>query len=228
MNARWRKLAARLDALANRERVMVFFGGMAMIFLVLWVAAIEPVAKKVTSLRADVTAQQETLRTFSAQKTELEAQLRRHPDEALLSRLADLEKSMADVDGAIRDMNVGLVSPERMVSLVRDLVSRSPGIALRSLKTLPAEPFDGGESGAEIAAAGETKARTTTASLYKHGVELTVEGSYPALLAYCRRLEALSVRAMWNRTHLDAARHPTVVMTLTLYTLSMDRTWMTL
>ncbi len=52
MNARWRKLAARLDALANRERVMVFFGGMAMIFLVLWVAAIEPVAKKVTSLRS--------------------------------------------------------------------------------------------------------------------------------------------------------------------------------
>lgn len=225
MNARWRKLAARLDALANRERAMVFLGGMAAIFLVLWVAAIEPIAKKVTSLRVDVAAQQDTLRTFTAQKNELEAQLRRHPDEALLSRLADLEKAMADVDGAIRDMNVGLVSPERMVSLVRDLVSNSPGIALRSLKTLPAEPFEGEAAAPE---AGVTAAKTGKGSLYRHGVELTVEGSYPALLAYCRRLESLPVRAMWNRTHLDAARHPTVVMTLTLYTLSMDRTWMTL
>lgn len=33
---------------------------------------------------------------------------------------------------------------------------------------------------------------------------------------------------MWSRTRIDALDYPRVTMTLTLYTLSLDRTWLTI
>lgn len=218
----WQKATARLDAMANRERIAVFAGGLAVIFALLWAGAVEPVARKARAARAELASREESLKAFTAQKAELDAELRRHPDDALGEKARVLEDELARLAGEIQATNVGLVEPRRMVSVVRDLVTRTPGVALVSLETLPVEPFDAPEepaSGAPAAGPG---------TLYKHGVRLTVEGSYASLLSYCKRLEGLSVRAVWNRTHVDASRYPAVTMTLTLYTLSLERTWMTL
>ena len=58
------------------------------------------------------------------------------------------------------------------------------------------------------------------------GVDLEVEGSYEALLAYCQALEALPQHVLWGGMHLKADRHPRLVLTLRLYTLSPDRNWL--
>lgn len=219
MKTHWVKVAARLDAMTNRERVAVFAGGLALIFGLLWAGAIEPVARKARLAQAEVANREQSLLSLSAQKAALETELRRHPDDALAEQVGALEGELARLAGEIQAANVGLVEPSRMVSVLRDLVARTPGVGLVSLETLPAEPFDAPTDGTPEPGPG---------ALYKHGVRLTVEGSYASLLSYCQRLEGLSVRTVWNRTHIDAHRYPSVTMTLTLYTLSLERTWMTL
>ena len=222
MKDAWGKVAARLDAMANRERIAVFAGGLVVIVALVWAGAVEPVARKARTARADLASREESLKAFAAQKAELDAELRRHPDDALADKARVLEEELARLAGEIQATNVGLVEPRRMVSVVRDLVTRTPGVALVSLETLPVEPFDSPTETAEGAP------EPGPGTLYKHGVRLTVEGSYASLLSYCKRLEGLSVRAVWNRTYIDASRYPAVSMTLTLYTLSLERTWMTL
>ena len=63
-------------------------------------------------------------------------------------------------------------------------------------------------------------------SLYRHGVELTLEGSYPDLQAYLQAVEALPQHLLWGGLTLKADQHPKTVITLRLYTISRDRHWL--
>jgi MSHA biogenesis protein MshJ len=56
---------------------------------------------------------------------------------------------------------------------------------------------------------------------------LTLVGNYAALTRYLEKLESLPVGFYWSRAELDASGHPEISLTLTLYTLSLERTWLT-
>ncbi|WP_374562667.1 hypothetical protein [Ideonella sp.] len=67
------------------------------------------------------------------------------------------------------------------------------------------------------------------APLYRHGVEITVEGAYGDLMGYLASLEALpGPRLLWGGVKLKVEKHPTVQLSLTVYTLSLDRAWLEL
>lgn len=64
--------------------------------------------------------------------------------------------------------------------------------------------------------------------LYRHGVEIVVQGSYLEMINYMQALEALPVQLFWGGARLDAQQYPEARLTLTLYTLSLDEKWMKL
>jgi MSHA biogenesis protein MshJ len=64
--------------------------------------------------------------------------------------------------------------------------------------------------------------------LYRHGVEIVLQGSYTDMVSYMDALEALPVQLFWGKAALDAQQYPNSRLTLTLYTLSLDSKWMKL
>lgn len=63
--------------------------------------------------------------------------------------------------------------------------------------------------------------------LYKHGVEITLEGSYQELSVYLERLEQAKSKLLWSSVSLSAEKHPRLVLTLTVqYSLSLERAWL--
>ena len=62
--------------------------------------------------------------------------------------------------------------------------------------------------------------------IYKHGVKITVRGSYANLLRYLSALEKLPTQMFWGVAKMDVIKHPKVELSLTLYTLSLDKTWL--
>ena len=63
-------------------------------------------------------------------------------------------------------------------------------------------------------------------SLYRHGVELVLEGGFADLHAYLRAMEALPQRVLWGSVSLKVEQHPRSVLTLRVYTISRDRHWL--
>jgi len=59
-------------------------------------------------------------------------------------------------------------------------------------------------------------------------VELSLRGTYFDLLDYLAALERLPQQVFWDGIELNAAEHPQSVLKLTVYTLSPQRSWMTL
>ncbi|MFP5393990.1 MAG: type II secretion system protein GspM [Gammaproteobacteria bacterium] len=64
--------------------------------------------------------------------------------------------------------------------------------------------------------------------LYKHGVELTVRGSYLDMVSYMDTLAGMPNRLFWGQANLQVEQYPNACLTLTLYTLSLDQKWMKL
>jgi MSHA biogenesis protein MshJ len=131
----------------------------------------------------------------------------------------------------------GLVTPQQMLPLLEELLCRQQGLRLRSLqaqgRTSQASLVNPAQASATSAAqatptAGASGASTATVALYRHGVELAVEGSYADLLAYLRTLEALPQKLLWGPLTLDVEQHPRVVLKLEVYTLSMQPAWVEL
>ena len=64
--------------------------------------------------------------------------------------------------------------------------------------------------------------------LYRHGVEIVLQGSYLDMIAYMDALEALPAQLFWGKAELAAGQYPNARLKLTLYTLSLDQKWMQL
>ncbi|MQA41784.1 type II secretion system protein GspM [Rugamonas aquatica] len=71
-------------------------------------------------------------------------------------------------------------------------------------------------------------AQAQTPLLYRHGVQLVLQGSYLEMIDYLEALEALPTQLFWGAAALDAEQYPQARLTLTLYTLSLDQKWIAL
>jgi MSHA biogenesis protein MshJ len=62
--------------------------------------------------------------------------------------------------------------------------------------------------------------------MYRHGIDLTVRGTYVELHNYLQELEKLPNQLYWARAELSVATHPLLTLKLTVHTLSFDRAWL--
>lgn len=199
----------RVDALSLRERVMVFLAICVVIVALVDNTLIEPtiarqkaVSGQIERQRGEITALQAKLKaTIDAQAGD------KSGDRARV--LATLKDELAGLDRQLADKRSDLVPPDRMVALLRDLLRRNRSVQIQALRTQ--EPTQFGAEGGP--------------ALYQHGVELELTGSYLDLLAYVSAVERLPARIFWGGVSIGGT-YPAVTMRLTLYTLSLDRTWL--
>jgi len=224
MNESWQKAVARFDVLKPRERVMVFVAGAAVIGWLVFTMAIEVELTRYKRLSADLSRQRTTLAQLQTQNAELVRSAAQDPDAAGRARIDALMTELAQFDADLRGVQQGLVPPTRMTRVLEDVLTRNSRVHLVKLKTLPVTALvDREAKGEPVRAATQGGADRL---VYKHGIELTLEGGYLDLLDYLTRLEKLQWQMFWARTRIDASQYPRVQMTVTLYTLSLDEAWL--
>lgn len=104
------------------------------------------------------------------------------------------------------------------------------GTAPAAGSTAPAALTGASEALAPNAASNAaTNAATNAANLiYRHGIEITVQGPYLGLLAYLAALDAMPVKLYWGKAELVVTAYPLSRLTFTVYTLSLDQIWIKL
>jgi MSHA biogenesis protein MshJ len=230
MKRRWLQFSARVEALQPRERVMAF--GAAVVVLVFLANSLvfAPLSRKEAALRSTLAQQAGAIDGIDA---DIAAKARAYaidPNEALRKRLAAVRAETERTSADLRTMQKGLVPPERIAPLLESILRANGRLKLVSLKTLPVTTLnDAAPQPAAPAAAAATPAVVKAPDLlYRHGVELTVRGSYLDMVDYMHALEMLPTQLFWGKAQLDAEAYPNVRLTLTLYTLSLDSKWMKL
>jgi MSHA biogenesis protein MshJ len=238
MKQRWIMLAARINALTVRERVLVFAASAAAIVFVAHTLVLGPMLRKQATLRAQVSQQQNNLAGIDGEITQKVQAYQNDPDASTRARLAAVRAESAQLGENLRAMQKGLVPPERMAPLLDTILRANGRLQLVSMKTLPvgsindlatagtaqAEPASKDGKGAPDAA----RPPAAADMLYRHGVEISVRGNYLDLVDYMGALESMPTQLFWGKAMLEVEEYPNSRLTLTLYTLSLDQKWMKL
>lgn len=230
----------KIDALSVRERVILFvlllagiWAAMDTLLLAPQESARKQLDQKLAAARLQILEAEQALVSRANQ-----------PDPELAARQR-LESARLHLDARLQTaarLQARMVAPKDRVDVLQGLLAAQPGLRLASLETLPPEavgmPKLVGEQ-TQIASkepssppsqpedAASASAQEPTTALYKHGVKITLVGGYAALTRYMERLESLPVGFYWARSELDARAHPEISLTLILYTLSLEPTWLT-
>lgn len=230
MKERWKQLSARFAALAPRERALLPGAVCFAILMLGYLLVVEPAYKERRSLQQRLAQDTNDLAIAQDQLTVLQAKLK-NPDAELRAQLGALRQQARQADDQFKKLQSSLVPAQDMSDWLSGLLQAQRGLQLVGLRTLPVtsvtELADGKKPVAPAVAASAPAADTSTPDgwLYRHGVEITVRGSYPELVAYLQTLERMPRRVYWGELKLDAQQSPAVVMTLVVYTLSVDKTW---
>lgn len=230
LRQRWESLAGRYAALSRREKLLVAAALIMVPPLLGETLVLDGQRTRNAALQKTIAQQSASAAELQNQVLILQQQLLVDPDARAKAEIAALKAEQQMLEEELREAGKSLVPPEQMNALLERLLARHSGLRLISLKTLkpqsvlaePAAP--GGKSEAQLAG----KAEAERFDLYRHGVEIRLEGSFAELQAYLAQLEGLQERLLWGHLQYVVSEYPKAEMSLMVYTLSADRTWLAL
>lgn len=233
MKRYWERLRTAIDDMSLRERAMIFVAAAVIVIALMEVILLDPLLVRQKTLSAQVVQQQEKMKELQAQMQNLLQAKRDDEHSPLRDRLAQLKQQLQEQDGYLQSRRDRLVEPNKMADLLKQVLDKNGRLQLVELKTLPVSLL------IEKPQAAVTAPQATTANsqdgenqpdsqkqIYKHGVSITVRGGYLDLMRYVTALEKMPAQMFWGEASLSVEKYPDAVFTLTVYTLSLDKTWL--
>lgn len=227
-------LLQRWQAMAPREQWLAGLVGLLLPALAWLSLGHEPLAQRVRQLdTARLAAESRALEARTA-RAELLALAAVDPDQAVRQALLAAQALREQQLEQLATGTAALIDPPRMRQVLQDLLQQRPGLRLLGLESFSA-PLEL-PAAAPVAAAKDAVTGTTTAAaaplLYRHGMRLTLEGSYFELRDYLRGIEQQGRgtdgrRLFWERLdyQVGEAGPGRARITLELYTLSREAGW---
>jgi MSHA biogenesis protein MshJ len=211
-------VAARIDALSLRERIIILLAGATLIWIAWQTLLIGPLTTREHAAELRLTDARRQLDDIETLGTAASAAL--DPVLAALSRNQALQDRLTALNAELRSAAQGYVGPERMTDLLRRMLAEEHGLKLVSLANLPVESLSQ-PPGATDAVVPDRK----DIGPFLHPVELVVDGDYASLIAYLRSLEALPWRIQWQRLELRASNSAICRVSIKIGALSLSRDW---
>jgi len=223
-------LEQRFEALQPRERLLL--SGVAGVLLVaaFYVLWIEPQSQIGQASREEVGNLQTQVEGLREAVGRLEAELARDPEQARREALEQLRSEAAALDAVFVADGQRVITPQRMVGLLREMLGRDQRLRVVAVSALPSEILHWTPAAAAPGSSPDATALLAPASvappvLHRHRVELRFEGSYAATLDYVRALQGLPYRLRLQRLDIDATRWPVLQIEVEVETLGLGEGW---
>lgn len=236
MKESWQNISNKFAALGQRERVMVTGALFAVAFFVINTFLLGPVLARQTTLKNEFDADNAQIDNLNQELNHLLKTPAPDVDAESKQHIAALHAQLSTLDAQLDGIKTTLISPNEMPELLRSLLKENGNLKLIALKTLPttgllentANAANPSKEPSPADAPQHKASNTQNAPVYKHGVELTVSGPYLDLLDYVTDLEKMPWHVLWRKAALNAENTPDCQLTLTVYTLSLDQTWLSI
>jgi MSHA biogenesis protein MshJ len=209
----FKRYTERIDNATLRERVMLFAAASLVIIFVVHAVLVQPLRGKQRRLGADIAQKESELRTIQGGLQRMLQAQSADPDVRNRERIAQLQLEVKSLDASIAEEQGRFTPPQRMRQVLEGMLEREKRLQVLVMKTLPVSDLSApqGQVGRKV---------------FRHGMEITLEGSYLDLYAYLRGLEALPTQLYWGRAEMSVAEYPVATLKLTVYTLSFDQAWL--
>lgn len=230
-----RKILDQYASLPARERLLALVAFIGFAYLVCdltWYRPQQAQAKaldaQVSTLKAEADGLTRAIQTVSAEL----------PQEATAPQRAERDRLKVQVQQAEAVIQQAQNSV-RVGEVIRTLAAQNPSVTVALLRTLPTTVFFNAAASQAAAAAATPASGAASApgassqpkpeaaalnipNIYRHGVEVTLRGPYPALASYMQALEQGTTGVYWGPVRLDSAQYPESTLRATMYIISVQ------
>ena len=202
---------ARADALTVRERVLVFVTVLALVGTAWHLVLMQPLLSQADKARADIAETRDRIELANTSLQEQVLQLAQI-DTTNQTRFALTQQRIDQLDKELAEYSGKLIDPSEMAFVLESVLKGQTSLRLKRIRNLGAEALTADNENAAVI-------------LYRHGLEIEVEGSYLDCLAYLEEIEALPWRFYWQFLELDVVEYPRNRIRIEVSTLSLDEEW---
>ncbi len=214
----WDVVSHKVDAMSLRERAILFCIAALLMALAINALLLDPLLVRQKAISAQLVQQEQEMHAAQDAIQAIMQAKRETERSPVRERIAQLKLQLQASGEVLKSRRDHLVEPGKMADLLEQVLRSNDKVQLVELKTLPLSLL------AEPKADGKVP---LAQQIYKHGVQISLRGNYLDLLRYLTALEKLPDQMFWAEVSLSVETHPDALLTLTVYTLSLDKTWLT-
>jgi MSHA biogenesis protein MshJ len=209
LKAHWQTLCDKTALLQMREKITLFCGVM---FLIGWLGitvAIVPVYNQVKDGEQRIINENRQINTSQQQIVMYQDALKIDPDETVRQSIDSMKSALLELEENLNTLTSDFISPNKMRTVLTELLKSDNKIQVTRFTALAAVELD-------IAGIPDSAGIT----LYQHGLQLSVVGSYFDLQRYMKRIESLPWRFYWKFFHYKVTEHPQARLEIEITTIS--------
>lgn len=206
------------DKLEKREQNLLIILIPTTIIVVFFLLLIEPEFKKSGRLADSVARLESQLELSRQSNVELLQQAKIDPDIAVSKQIESLQKSLAKLNHEFEGELSQLVSPQAMPVLLEQIFTKANDLSLINMTSVAPQVLNSEVN--EQNNSTENQASSNQQPIYRHGIEITFEGSFFATRDFLAQAEALGWKLYWQDLSYAVSEHPAAITKLTLFTLS--------
>ena len=214
--AYFNQLESTFNKLTMRERVIIFAALLICIFAISYFWMLDPAKIKQVKAEKALQASYHQEKELDREMSSIKLLLQKDPLKEVNNQLAFSTQTLITLDKQLDDKLVKFIHAQKMPQALAKVLSKSPGIKVSSLISLPVKTFN-----SNIVTKGEkNESKMPKNSFYKHSLEMQLVGDYNAIYAYLLRLEAVQEKFYWHSLTYQVEDYPLAKITIQIYTLS--------
>jgi MSHA biogenesis protein MshJ len=201
---------------APRERKVVFAAVAVLALVAIDTIAFAPQRAELATMKQ----QRDAARRHLDELQKLAAHHSEQGSAEARARLEQLASRRAQTEQVLANAQLDLTAPREMAQQLATVLAQFPRLRVLAAASQAPVPINEPQASAGTAPAAGT--------IYRHGLELTVEGQYFDVMAYLEMLESARHRIYWRELDLKVDAQGVPITRVAVFTLSKEPAWMRL
>lgn len=204
-------LQKSFNKLSLRERVIMFVALIVCSFLITYFWILEPAAVKQRKVETELKKSYQQEKVLNSEIETVNRSLQLDPLKEINGKITFSESTLVQLNKQLDEKLVKFIHAQQMPIALTKVLSKSPGLKISGLKSLPVKVFNSAQAKADGAKA---------TLFYKHTLQITLQGNYNAIYQYLLNVESLKEKFYWYSLDYKVSDYPLAEITIQIYTLS--------
>lgn len=199
------KIETSYNLLNKNYKILVIV--MAFLFLLsMWYSFISDISakmdknkKNITQIKSEVLVLKKQITVIKTKKTDDKAIQFQKEEEQLKANLTEVNKKIAS-------FQYQLVSPKAVISNLKNMLHTEKGLKLTSMRYLPEEILKD----------------TANQPVSRSPIELTIQGTFPEITAYLKRVERENSFIFWDEMDYKVLQYPLALVKLKIHVVTSE------
>jgi MSHA biogenesis protein MshJ len=209
-----RELGNQFDERPALEKALVVTTLVLVLTWVFFSFVSAPVRTEAAALRSQLAQAQSQLLLLELREQTAITASATDPNEPVRERIARVIEAQNGLDGELQQLAGNLVTPQSMTRVLTSILERQTGLTLLSIDNVAPQLVQSSDA---TGAANQASQR-----IFKHSLNLQLEGDYLSLIGYLRRIEGFSERFFWDQLSFTQTVWPSARISIQLHTLSTE------